>query len=210
MDESSQLKQELVKAGRRFSDRDLVVMTGGNLSARMPGSDEIIITPTGYDLGELELEHFVTVDLEGRQLAGELKPSSELPMHLATYRVRPDATVVFHLHPFFSNLMCALDEPIHFLTVDPAYYLLDIAYTEFQLSGTQELAETVAEQAKHVNVVMLKHHGCLIIADSVKLAIVRAENLEVAARSTYYARLLGKMADVPEIYMERARRLQGH
>jgi L-fuculose-phosphate aldolase len=210
MDELTQLKAALVAAGQRIIARGLVAMTGGNLSARVPGADAIMITPTGYDLAEFKESDLVTVDLDGNPIAGDLKPSSELPMHLATYRVRPDAQVIFHLHPFFSNLMAALDEPIHLMTVDPAYYLLDIAYTEFELSGTKELAEVAAQAARQVNVVLLKHHGCMIVADSVKLALVRAENLEVAARMTYYAKLLGKTADVPEIYMERARRLQGH
>src|SRR5437762_782357 len=80
MGELAQLKAELVAAGQRIVARGLVAMTGGNLSARVPGSDAIMITPTGYDLAEFQESDLVTVDQDGNPIEGDLKPSSEMPM----------------------------------------------------------------------------------------------------------------------------------
>jgi L-fuculose-phosphate aldolase len=201
--------RELSAAGAKLVASGLVIGAGGNLSARIPASDDIVITPSGYSLAELEPEHLVVVGPDGQRRRGRLRQSSEAPMHLAAYRARPEARTVFHLHPPTSALLHALGHEIRLITIDHAYYLRKIAQVPYVPSGTDELAEAVAEQLKDANVILLRHHGCLIVADSLDLAYQRAVNLEAAARATYGALLLGDHTTVcPPEYLERVRKLE--
>lgn len=119
-------------------------------------------------------------------------PTSELELHLATYRARPDVLAVVHLHPQTVLLLDALDEPIRLVTTDHVSYLQRIVRTRFAPPGTPEVARLAAEAAMDgTNCVILGNHGCVVLADSVELATKRALYLEEAARLTHAAVLLG-------------------
>jgi len=185
---------ELIWCGATAVHAGLVRGSGGNLSARSPGADAFWITASGTWLDRLTPDDFALVDLaDGRVRAGHARPSSELPLHLASYRARPDANALIHLHPQMSVLLDALDERIQLVTVDHAYYVREVRYTPFRVSGTPELAELGAAAVRGgVNCVVLAHHGCSVLGDGVELALKRALNLEEAAAATYHALLLGR------------------
>jgi L-fuculose-phosphate aldolase len=110
-------------------------------------------------------------------------------------------TAIVHLHPQAVLLLDALGERIRLVTTDHAYYLRRIVTTPFRLPGTAELADDVAAAtADGTNCVILSHHGCSVLADSVELAHKRALYLEEAARLTYQALALGRaegLSDCP-------------
>ena len=138
---------------------------------------------------------------------GHPAPSSEVPLHLATYRARPDANALIHLHPQTSVLLDALGYPIRLLTTDQAYYVRKVRSTPFLQSGTPELAKAGADAvADGCNCVILGHHGCSVIADTIELAHKRAANLEEAARATLTMLQLGDTTTVcPPAYLETIR-----
>ncbi|MDG4834554.1 class II aldolase/adducin family protein [Solwaraspora sp. WMMD1047] len=130
---------------------------------------------------------------------GGLVPSSEVALHLAAYRARPDVRVVVHLHPQSVLLLDALGESIRLVTTDHAFYLRRVARVPFRLPGSEELAELAATAASDgTNCLVLAQHGCSVLADSVELAHKRATNLEEAARLTYRALLAGRLAELPD------------
>jgi ribulose-5-phosphate 4-epimerase/fuculose-1-phosphate aldolase len=204
------LVAELAKAGRHVVERGLVVGSGGNLSARVPGSDRLLVTGAGTWLDALGPDCFARVRLadgqpvsDGRGPTGaSRRPSTELALHLAIYRSRPDVTAVVHLHPLTSILLDALGERIRLVTTDHAAYVRRVAVTAFHPPGTPELADVAGRAvADGTNCVLLPHHGCAVVADSVEMALRRAVNLEEAARLTYRALVLtGGLAgrSVPE------------
>jgi L-fuculose-phosphate aldolase len=124
--------------------------------------------------------------------AGEgAPPSTEVALHLATYRVRPDVNAVVHLHPQAAVLLDALGETIRLITTDHSYYLRRIGRVPFHPPGTVELADAAAEAvADGTNCVILAHHGCSVLGADVAMAHRRASNLDEAARLTYQALLL--------------------
>lgn len=187
---------QLAVVGRKAVGAGLVVGSGGNLSARLPGADECVVTASGTWLDELTVDSFSLVAIaDGAVRGGHLRPSSETPLHLATYRVRPDANALVHLHPQTSVLLDALGHRIRLLTIDHAYYLREVRSTPFIQSGTQELADAgAAAVADGCNCVILGHHGCSVVADTVELAHKRAANLEEAARATLTMLQLGDTA----------------
>jgi L-fuculose-phosphate aldolase len=185
---------QLAKLGRGAVAAGLVQGSGGNLSARAPGGGVAVVTATGTWLDELTPADFSLVRIaDGAVLGGHPAPSVELPLHLACYRVRPDANAVVHLHPQLSVLLAALGHPIRLITTDHVYYVREIRIAPYRRSGTTELATEAAALLAdgRCNCVILAHHGCSVVADSVELAHKRAVNLEEAALATYRALQLG-------------------
>ena len=170
--------------------------SGGNLSARAPDADECWVTAAGTWLDRLDRGSFVRIRIiDGAALdnTSGAAPSSELALHLATYRARPDVNAIVHLHPQSVLLLDAVGEPIRLATTDHAFYLRRIVTTPFVPPGRPELGALAADAcADGANCVVLARHGCSVVADTVELAHKRALYLEEAARLTYRALLLGR------------------
>jgi L-fuculose-phosphate aldolase len=201
------LLEQLVHVGHDVVRAGLVVGSGGNLSARAPGDDVCWVTAAGSWLDRLERRAFAPVRIsDGVVLQDELaggsrwpQPTSELALHLATYRARPDVNAIVHLHPQTVLLLDALGERIRLVTTDHAYYLRRVVSSPFRPPGTVELAAVAAAAAADgTNCVVLAQHGCSVLADTVELAHKRARNLEEAARLTYQALAAGVLARLPE------------
>ncbi|MGH9183351.1 MAG: class II aldolase/adducin family protein [Acidimicrobiales bacterium] len=203
------LAGQLAHLGRKAVAAGLVIGSGGNLSARRPGADEIVVTASGTWLDELGPDDFSVVGLDGAWRGGHPAPSSETPLHVHSYRARPDVNALVHLHPQLSVLLHALGHPIRLITIDHAYYVRRIATVPYLPSGTVELARAGAAALAHADAVVLGHHGCSVVADSVELAHKRAANLEEAALATYRALTLGDTGTVcPPAYLEGVERLE--
>lgn len=185
----------ILRLGRRMSAAGLVVGSGGNISVRT-AADEIVVTPSGRALDELESVDLVALGLDGAVRQGEAPPSSESHMHLAAHRARADAVVAVHVHPPYANLLAATGHPIRLITLDHAYYVRQMATVPYLKSGSLELAEAVAARLAEVDVVILTHHGCLVVAPGADAAFERVANLEAAATATYRAILLGDRTTV--------------
>jgi len=196
---------ELIAYGRKAVASGLVIGSGGNLSAREPGADAVWVTATGTWLDELVPADFSLVGIEdGEVRDGNAAPSSEVLLHLHSYRVRPDVNALIHLHPQTSVLLDAMGHTISLVTLDHAYYVREVRSTPYIRSGTIDLARAGAEAIRDgCNCVILGHHGCSVVADTIELAYKRVANLEEAARATYAALLLGgPMPVCPAEYLE--------
>jgi len=200
----------ILRLGRRVVAAGLVVGAGGNVSVRT-GPDEIVVTPSGRALDEIDSAELVTLGLDGAirpgpavVVPGGARPSSESHMHLAAHRARPDATVALHVHPPHANLLAAAGRPIRLITLDHAYYVRRLALVPYLPSGSVELADAVAARLAEADVVVMTHHGCLVIAPDAEAAFERAVNLEAAATATFRALLLGDTTTVcPPEYLAR-------
>jgi L-fuculose-phosphate aldolase len=201
------LVDELVDAGRTLVRAGLVLASGGNLSAREPGGAVAAVTARGTWLDRLVPADFALVRLaDGAVVGGHADPSTELALHLECYRARADAAAVVHVHPQTSVLLAALGHPIRTITTDHAAYVGPVRVAPFRRPGTPELATEAAALLAdgECDCVVLSHHGCSVVADSVEMAHRRVLNLEEAARLTYSALLLGDTGTVcPPSYRAR-------
>lgn len=172
--------------------RGLVLATGGNLSARV-NDEEFVVTRSGSWLNELTPEDFVRVHTSGAVLATHdaHAPSSEWKLHQRAYLARPDAECVIHLHPQHAVMLASLDRQIRLFTLDHAFYVRSIGVTPYFANGSDELADTAAAQLIEHDCVVMQHHGCSVVGDSVRTAYRRALNLEDAAKATVLALQLG-------------------
>ena len=197
------LRDQLAHVGAEAVRTGLAIGSGGNLSARAAGSGQCWITAAGSWLDRLEPTEFSLINIpEGGLRGGHPQPSSEWRLHTETYTRRPDVNAIIHLHPQTSVLLTALGYDIALITSDHAYYLREIAIVPFEQPGSVKLAVAAAEAvAGGINALVLDHHGCSVLADSVELAHKRAVNLEEAARSSYAALLLtaGQSHRVPQV-----------
>jgi L-fuculose-phosphate aldolase len=184
-----ELIEALTRIGRTVVRAGLVVGSGGNLSAREPGSPVIRVSGAGTWLDRLDAASLPKSPWSAPTPA----VTTEFALHRAVYRSRPEINAVIHLHPQITVLLDTLGERIRLITTDHAFYIGRVAVTPFHPPGTEELADAVAEAvADGTNCVVLAHHGCAVIAESAELALRRALNLEEAARLTYQALLLGR------------------
>ena len=194
--------EELVALGRRVVAAGLVVASGGNLAVRLARQDCLLVTPQGWALDALDPAALVTVGLDGHHICGACAPTTELALHLAAFTARSDAVVCLHLHPPMATLLHAAGLPIRRITTDHAYYLRRLADVPFIQPGSDRLARAVAAALAGADVVLLGHHGCVIIANSFDAGFSRAANLEAAAVATYRARVLGlDVAECPPEFL---------
>lgn len=185
------LLDQLADVGRLAVGSGLALASGGNLSARLPGSDEFIITGAGTWLDRLTPADFSVMTLGGDVVGGVERPSSEWKLHQRTYRIRPDVNAVVHLHPQHAVLVDALGHRIRLITLDHAYYVRSVGTVPYFPNGSDELADLAAEQAREHDCIVLSHHGCSALGTDVGMAYRRALNLEEAATATYRCLALG-------------------
>jgi L-fuculose-phosphate aldolase len=199
----------LVALGRRVVAAGLVVASGGNLAVRLADQDRILVTPRGWALDDLDPAVLVTVGLDGRHISGAYAPTTELALHRAAFEVRSDAAVCLHLHPPMATLLHAAGLPIRRITTDHAYYLRRLGAVPFIQPGSDELARVVAAELADADVVLMGHHGCVILADSFDVGFSRAANLEAAATATYRAHVLGaQVAECPPEFLAEVEALE--
>jgi ribulose-5-phosphate 4-epimerase/fuculose-1-phosphate aldolase len=207
-------RDQLAYAGYDVVQAGLVCGSGGNLSARIPDEDAIWATASGAWLDRLSRNSFTPLRIFdgspaviGNLPAPRTAATSEIALHLALYRARPDVNAVIHLHPQTVLLLDALGEHIRIVTTDHAFYLRRVSTVPFRLPGTTEVAAlSAAMVADGTNCLVLSQHGCVVMADSVELAHKRARNLEEAASMTYRALAAGRLEhlrDCPEEFLDR-------
>lgn len=193
------LVQQLIEVGRDAARRGLVLASAGNISARV-ADDRFVVSASGVWFDRLTPADFVELGLgddeTGVPAEGDAKPSSEWKLHHRAYRVRPDVECVLHLHPRTAVVLASLGREIRSITLDHAYYLGPIGTTPFYHNGTDELADSAAEQLRDHDCVVMRHHGCSVVADTVEMAYRRALNLEDAAQATALALQLGDTGTV--------------
>lgn len=187
----AQLLDQLAEVGRIAVQRGLVLASGGNLSARLPGDGEFLVTGAGTWLDRLEPGDFSVLTLGGDVVGGAARPSSEWKLHQRTYLARPDVNAVVHLHPQHAVLVDALGHRIRLITLDHAFYVRSVGTVPYLPNGSDELAEAAAAEATRHDCMVLSHHGCSALGGDVGMALRRALNLEEAAVATYRCLLLG-------------------
>jgi L-fuculose-phosphate aldolase len=185
------LAEHLADVGRSAVERGLVVASGGNLSARIPGRDAYLVSASGTWLDRLSLDDFTIQGLDGAVLGGNPKPSTEWRLHQRTYAVRADVNAIVHLHPQTAVVLDALGHAIRMLTLDDVAYLREVRHIPFWPNASDELADAAAEAAIGCDVIILAHHGSSTLGDTIEMAHRRALLLEIAAQNTLHLLQLG-------------------
>lgn len=187
----TQLRREIVEAGRRLYEKNMVASNDGNISARL-SEGELLITPTGICKGDMTQAMLLKVDLEGNILEGDRKATSEMKMHLAVYQQRPDVGAVVHAHPqkatAFAVAHLNLDEVI---LPEAILALGNIELAEYGTPSTEEIPRAVRQKIGTADALLLANHGALTVGKTPMDAYFNMETLEHFAAIALYARQLG-------------------
>ncbi|WP_043263794.1 class II aldolase/adducin family protein [Streptomyces sp. CT34] len=170
---------ELVATARRTVADGLVVGTSGNVSVRV--KDLVLVTPSGIPYDRLGPSDTTAVDLDGRQIIGRLRPTSELPLHLAVYRHTPAAAIVHTHAPNATAVSTLVTElpPIHYMA---AALGGPVRVAPYALYGSDELAANMLGALRDRTAALLQNHGTIAYGASLDQALERTAQLEWMCR----------------------------
>jgi len=209
MNAEAQARADIVEVGRRLWQRGFVASNDGNISVRLD-ERRLITTPKNVSKGFMTPEMMVVTDLDGRKIAGERDPSSELKMHLEVYRNRPDARAVVHAHPPTATGFAVAGIPLDRAVLAEVITTLgSIPIAEYATPSTQELPNAVRKYVKAHDGLLLANHGALAIAGDVMSAYYRMETIEHFARISLVAHTLGRENLLSRDEVERLQGLRG-
>jgi L-ribulose-5-phosphate 4-epimerase len=178
----------------------LVVWTGGNISARVPGTDTMVIKPSGLPYEELTPESMVVVGLDGSIVDGQLSPSSDTAAHAYVYRAMPEVGGVVHTHSPYATAWAAAGQAIPcVLTAMADEFGGPIPIAPFARIGDEEIGRLVAETltGHRSAAVLLKNHGVFTVGRSARDAVKAAVMCEDVARTVALSMSLGAPDEIP-------------
>ncbi|MGI9860376.1 class II aldolase/adducin family protein [Moorella naiadis] len=186
-----QLRQDICEVGRRIYQHGYVASNDGNISFRL-NENEVLATPTGVSKGFMTPEMLVKVNMQGKQLAGQLKPSSEIKMHLEIYRQRPDVRAVIHAHPPTATGFAVAGIPLDRCVLPEIIINLgSIPLAAYGTPSTDEVPAAVRKYIGNHDALLLANHGALTAGRDIYNAYYKMESLELFAKISLTARLLG-------------------
>jgi L-ribulose-5-phosphate 4-epimerase len=198
------LKEELVELHLELPKNNLVVWTGGNVSARDPQTGLVAIKASGIRYEEMRPEHMTVVDLDGKVVEGDFKPSSDVYSHLYIYKHRPDVGGVVHTHSVYATAFAAVNKPIPVvLTAIADEFGGPIPCGGFALIGDDAIGKVVVESIGKSPAVLLKNHGVFTIGKNAQAAVKAAVMTEDNARTVWLALQIGTPDVIPQEDVEK-------
>jgi L-fuculose-phosphate aldolase len=191
MQDLKQLKRDICEIGDRIYKRGFAAANDGNISVRL-NENEVLCTPTMHCKGFLKPKDICLVDMEGNQIAGKKKRSSEVLLHLEIMKARPDVESVVHCHPPHATAFAVAREPIpQAVLPEVEVFLGEVPIAPYETPGGKRFAETILPFVKHSNVIILANHGTVSFGESVERAFWWTEVLDAYCRILILARQLG-------------------
>lgn len=176
-------KDNVVKIGLRMAQSKLVVGSWGNISTLVKKDKLVIITPSGVNCSNLHARGLLTVDLDGNVVEGDLRPSTELKLHLAVYKSRPDVNAIVHTHSTYGCAMAVARQPLPPILEDMAQLVGGpVPVAEYAPAGTVELAENCSRALADLNAVFLANHGVIGVGRELEEALQVCQIVERTAR----------------------------
>lgn len=189
------LRAEVCALHAHLTRYDLVVWTAGNVSARVPGEDALVIKPSGVAYDDLTPESLVVTDLHGRLLEGDLSPSSDTAAHAYVYRHRPDVGGIVHTHSTYATAWAARGEPIPCaLTMIADEFGGEIPVGPFALIGDDAIGRGIVETLarSRSRAVLMRNHGVFAVGATATEAVKAAVMCEDVARTVHISRQVGE------------------
>lgn len=198
-------RQAVLETAQRMMRDGLVKLTSGNVSCRIPGTDLFAITPSGMDYETMVADDICIVDLNGRQVQGERRPSSETPMHRLAYLRRPDVDGVVHTHSIYASAFACTGQSMPVISTELAALVGGtIRCAPYAKSGSEEFAEVALQTLGDEDMaVLFQNHGVMAVGRSLKEAYSVAIGLEEAAMIYLLARQMGEPIIIPEAERQR-------
>jgi L-fuculose-phosphate aldolase len=187
------IKEQICEIGRRVYNKGFAAANDGNISYRV-GENEVLCSPTMICKGFMTPDDVCMVDLDGNQLAGKKKRTSEILLHLTIMKHRPDVKAVVHCHPPHATAFAVAGEPIpQCVLPEVEVFMGEIPIAPYETPGGQKFADTVVPFLKGTNTVILKSHGTVSFGKTLEEAYWKTEILDAYCRILLLAKQLGNV-----------------
>ncbi len=189
------VRHEVAALHAQLTRYGLVAWTAGNVSARVPGTDLMVIKPSGVSYEDLTAASMIVCDLDGMVVDGELAPSSDTAAHAYVYRAMPEVGGVVHTHSPYATAWAARGEAVPcVLTAQADEFGGEIPIGPFALIGGDDIGKgIVATLSGHRSpAVLMRNHGVFTVGRDARAAVKAAVMCEDVARTVHLARLLGE------------------
>ena len=185
------LKELICEIGRRVYDKGFAAANDGNLSIRV-GENEVLCSPTMICKGYMSPEDICAVDLDGNQIAGTRKRTSEVLLHLTIMKHRPDVRAVVHCHPPHATAFAVAGEPIpQCVLPEVEVFMGEVPLSPYETPGGQKFADTVIPFLEGTNTIILASHGTVTFGKDLLEAFWKTEILDAYCRILLLAKQLG-------------------
>ena len=189
------LRAEVAALHAELTRYQLVIWTAGNVSARVPGADLMVIKPSGVSYDELSADTMVVCDLDGNLVKGDRSPSSDTAAHAYVYRHLPEIGGVVHTHSTYATAWASRGEPIPcVLTMIADEFGGEVPVGPFALIGDDSIGRGIVETLSHSRspAVLMQNHGPFTVGVDARAAVKAAVMVEDVARTVHVARQLGE------------------
>ena len=202
------LRKELVQAGKLLYQKNFVAAAEGNISIKLD-KDRILITPSGLNKGFLSEKELVVIDSNGKKISGFLYPSSELKMHLAVYKKRPEVKAVVHAHPPYATALTVAGESLEkYFLPEAVLSLGKVPLTSYATPTTEEVPQVIENLIARSDTILLKNHGVLACGKDLWDAFFKMEIVEKIAQIYSIARSLGKIDCLTDQQVQKLERIR--
>lgn len=187
------LREQMCEIGRRVYNKGFAAANDGNISYRL-SDDRVLCTPTRVSKGFMKPDDLCIVDLDGKQVSGKRKRSSEILLHLTVMKARPDVRSVVHCHPPHATAFAVAREPIPKCVLpEIEVFLGEVAISPYETPGGQGFANTVLPYVKDTDTILLANHGTLTYGSDLEDAYFKTEIIDAYCRILILAKQLGRV-----------------
>jgi L-fuculose-phosphate aldolase len=193
LDSIKRARQQVLEAGRDMLKKGLVAATWGNISCRVEGEGSIAITPSGMEYDTLLEEDIVVLDMQGKVVSGERRPSVEVPLHLHLYENREDIGAIVHTHSTYATALACAHKHIAPIVEELVQVAGgDVRVARYALPGSRLLASNVLTALRDRYAVLLANHGMIGVAKNLKEALKVCEIVEKGAKIAILCNMIGQ------------------
>lgn len=190
------IRKQVLDAILNAVEHGLINGTSGNIALQDDDQKVVAITPSGISYETMKTEDIAIVDMDGNWIEGPYKPSSELPMHLAIIKARPDIKATVHTHGMFATIAAMSGELLP--STPPQAEFGPVPVAPFTMPGSNDLADIVVNTMGEGRAVLMENHGMICCGKNMKAAMSATVYTEEMAMTSYYAKVLGTFKPMPD------------
>lgn len=189
-----EIKKQICELGKRMYNKGFVAANDGNLTYRL-GNGRYLCTPTGVSKGFLTPDMICTVDDKGNQLAGKLKRTSEIFLHLQIFHELPDISAVCHAHPPHATAFAVAGVPVPpAILPEVEIWIGQIPIAPYETPGGQAFAETILPHLRNkCNTILLANHGAVSCDKTLEMAYFHLETLDMVCQILLLSKQIGSV-----------------